>query len=231
MTPRVAALRRYPVKAMGGEWLRTVDLDDRGLVGDRWFAVTDHDGRFAALKDTRRFRRRDRVADYRASTTGDSVTVSCGEERWTVGDPQLDEHLSARLGARVSVTAEDTTPHQDMGAVSLIGSATLQWCAERWGPVGDARRLRANVVVETATPFEEEDWVGSRVTLGTAVLRVVERVPRCRVIDVAQDGVVPKARWLKDAGKERDLCLAVYADVIEPGVITLHDRVLTSPRS
>ncbi|OUZ12182.1 hypothetical protein BHE97_03055 [Aeromicrobium sp. PE09-221] len=219
----MAALRRYPVKAMGGESLRKVDLDDRGLVGDRWFAVTDDDGRFAALKNTRRFKRRDRVVDYRASTTADTVVVACAEDRWRVGDPALDEHLSTRLGTRVRVTAEDTAPHQDGGAVSLIGSATLQWCAERWGPAGDARRLRANIVVETSVPFEEEDWVGSTVRIGTAALHIVERVRRCRVIDVAQDGVVPQASWLKELGRERDLLLAVYADVTGRGVIALGD--------
>src|SRR5689334_16379501 len=64
----VTALRRYPVKAMGGEPLDLARFDARGLLGDRWYAVEDTEGRFASGKDTRRFRRRDRVFDYGATT-------------------------------------------------------------------------------------------------------------------------------------------------------------------
>ena len=41
---RVSRLRRHPVKAMAGEVLDSVAVDDRGLVGDRWYAVVDDDG-------------------------------------------------------------------------------------------------------------------------------------------------------------------------------------------
>ena len=39
--PTVVDIRRYPVKSMGGESLSEAALDERGLVGDRWFAVCD----------------------------------------------------------------------------------------------------------------------------------------------------------------------------------------------
>ena len=46
MHTRVVALRRYPVKSMGGEPLHVAELDRRGLVGDRGYAVVAHpDGR------------------------------------------------------------------------------------------------------------------------------------------------------------------------------------------
>ena len=37
----VAALWRYPVKSMMGEELNACDVTDRGLLGDRQFAVVD----------------------------------------------------------------------------------------------------------------------------------------------------------------------------------------------
>src|SRR5260370_41446531 len=37
----VAALWRYPVKSMMGEELNSSDITDRGLLGDRQFAVVD----------------------------------------------------------------------------------------------------------------------------------------------------------------------------------------------
>nr|WP_297423606.1 MOSC N-terminal beta barrel domain-containing protein [uncultured Actinotalea sp.] len=225
----VTSLRRYPVKALGGESLHRVALDERGLAGDRWFAVVDGDGRFAALKDTRRFRRRDAVVGYTAETTADGdVVVRCGDEAWLVGDPALDRHLTAATGTPQRVTPEGAVSHQDGGAVSLVGTATLAWCAQRWGGDTDARRLRVNVVVETDEPFVEEAWVGRRLVIGSALLAVTERVPRCRTVDVPQDGASPDAPWLKHLGAERDLCLSVYAEVAAPGTIAVGDAVVIS---
>jgi uncharacterized protein YcbX len=224
MQSSVVALRRYPVKSMGGEALHVAELDDRGLVGDRWHAVEDDDGRFASGKDSRRFRRRDPVFCYSARTGPDGqVVVTRGEERWPVGDPGLDQRLTEDMGATVRVRPEADVPHQDMGAVSIVGTATLAWCAERWGGSPDPRRLRVNVVVNTDEPFVEEGW--TEVEIGSARLHVATRVPRCRMIDIRQDGADPGEKWLRSLARERDLFLAVYADVARPGRISVGDLV------
>lgn len=51
-------IRRYPVKAMGGESLESVAVDARGLAGDRAYAVVDADGKLATGKHSQRFRHR-----------------------------------------------------------------------------------------------------------------------------------------------------------------------------
>lgn len=229
MDLEVVALRRYPVKSMGGEPLSTVALDERGVVGDRWYAVEDEEGRFASGKSTRRFRRRDEVFAYAASTThsGD-VVVSRGPARWEVGDPALDDELSQAMDAAVRVTPETAVSHQDMGAVSLVGTATLDWCADRWGVVPDSRRLRVNIVFASDEPFVEERWMGSRVSIGDATLRVVERIPRCRMIDIDQDGARVDGELLRPLAQERDLLLGAYADVITTGVVSVGDTVVAN---
>lgn len=226
MRMTVAGLWRYPVKSMAGEALDHVELDSRGLVGDRWYAVVDDEGHFASGKDTRRFRRRDAVFEYAARTTPTGVLVTGAEGEWLVGDRALDEALTIRMGAPVRVRPEESVSHQDQGQVSLVGTATLAWCAERWGIDADPRRLRVNVVVETDEPFVEESWVGQTIGVGTARLAVVERIPRCRMIDVEQVGVDARGRWLKPLGGERDTCIAVYADVARPGVLRVGDAVV-----
>ncbi len=218
----VVAIRRYPVKAMGGESLEAVELGPRGLVGDRWFAVVDEDGRLACGKDSRRFRRRDAVFEYAAHTERDQVLVTHGEDSWRVGDPALDEALSATMDARVAVLPEGETTHMDDSPVSVVGTASLRWCAQRYGGPPDPRRLRANLVVETEEPFLEEGWVGQELRIGGAVLRFTAATVRCRTIDVDQDGVAGPSPWLKPLG-ERDLELAVYAEVAGPGRIVLGD--------
>ncbi len=229
MPMEIVQLRRYPVKSMGGEQLDHVRLDGRGIIGDRWFAVEDADGHFASGKNTRRFRRRDAVFGYSAvtSATGD-VTVTGASGVWKVGDPALDDDLSQAMGVAVRVTPEAEVPHQDMGAVSIIGTATLDWCAERWGIDADPRRLRVNVVFSSTTPFIEEEWVGRTISVGDAALRVVERIPRCRMIDIPQDGTLAEGRWLKPLGAERDMSLAMYADVASTGVMAVGDTLVVS---
>lgn len=226
MLGTVAALRRYPVKAMGGEPLDTVTLDARGLPGDRWYAVEDGAGHFASAKRTRRFRRRDRVVDFAAAGEGDAVLVCRGSERWRVGDPLLDKALTAALGVPVAVTPEDGVPHQDAGEVSVVGTASLRWCAERLGVDADPRRLRVNIVVSTEEPFVEESWIGQRVAVGEAELKVVERVERCRTVDLAQDGLTSTTGVLKGLAAVRGRCLGVYADVVVPGRIAIGSAVV-----
>lgn len=221
----VLAIRRYPVKSMGGESLTSVVLDQRGLAGDRWYAVTDDDGRFACGKDSRRFRRRDAIFDHRAATVPEGVAVTGPDGSWVVGDPDLDAALSHALGDPVRVAEEADVPHQDAGSVSLVGTATLQWCADRWGLDADPRRLRVNLLVETDEPFVEEGWVGRGLAVGGVRLQVVKRIERCRTIDVAQDGTGARARWLRPLADERDMCVAVYADVVRSGTIRLGDVV------
>ena len=81
-----------------------------------------------------------------------------------------------------------------------------------------------NIVVESDEPFVEERWVHRELEIGSTRLRVIERVPRCRTIDIVQDGAEPGQRWLKSLGRERDMSLAVYADVSRPGRICIGDR-------
>lgn len=225
---RLESIRRYPVKAMGGEPLPTVDVTERGLTGDRWYAVHESDGRFATGKDSRRFRRRDAVFDYAAHTEAEGVVVAGPSGSWRVGEPALDVDLTERLGAPVTVMPEGAERHHDAGAagaLSLIGTASLSWCEQRWGIEADPRRLRANLVIETDEPFVEESWLGREVRIGEVAVRVHSRVQRCRMIDLPQDGAAARGAWLTRLGQERELSLAVYADVLASGTVAVGDPV------
>src|ERR671937_1479817 len=53
---RVVSLWRYPVKSMMGEELNAADVTERGLVGDRQFAVVDAtSGKVAGEKNPRKW--------------------------------------------------------------------------------------------------------------------------------------------------------------------------------
>ena len=222
---KIAEIRRYPVKSMGRESMESVDVDARGLVGDRWFAVVDADGKLTSGKNSRRFRRFDEIFEYRAALTDGATRVVGPAGSWNVGDAELDRVLTGHFGAEVRVLPETGTPHQDAGQVSLVGTASLDWCREHLGVDGDRRRIRPNLVVRTTEPFVEEGWGGATIRVGGVELTVAKRIERCRMVDIAQEGLAEQAGWLKALGRERDLCLGIYADVTTAGSVALGDRV------
>jgi uncharacterized protein YcbX len=220
----VREIRRFPVKAMGGESLTSVEVEARGLLGDRAYAVVDGDGKFASGKHSKRFRRRDEVFEFAARTTPDGVLVTGRGGEWRVPGEDLDRALSDVMGDPVRVLPEATTPYFDAGHVSLVGSASLEWCRRNLGVDGDRRRIRPNLVLETDEPFVEESWAGD-VVVGGVRLRPVERIERCRMIDIAQEGLAPEGRWLGALARARAMCLGVYLDVVGTGSVSVGDAV------
>lgn len=223
---RLVEVWRFPVKSMAGEGLESVEVDWRGLVGDREWAVYDEEGRLASGKRTNRFRRMDEVFALAARTEGDRVEVVLPDGRVVVaGEGAADLALSDHFGEDVELAPESDIAHQDAGQVSLVGTATLRELGALCGleePV-DARHLRANLVVETTEPFEEEALLGREVRAGGVVLRMVERIERCRMVDLEQVGLPALEGLLKVVGAERDLCAGVYANVVQPGVLRKGD--------
>jgi len=226
----VVEIRRYPVKAMGGESVEAAEVDDRGLVGDRAYAVVDGDGRISTGKNSTRFRRRDAVFEFASRTTREGVQVSGRGGAWPVGDAALDAALSDAMGHPVRVLPETTTPYLDAQPVSLVGTASLDWCREHLGVDADRRRIRPNLVVATSEPFVEETWAGT-LQVGQVRLCAVERIERCRMVDIAQEGLPPEeGRWLTSLTRHRDMRLGVYLDVVTPGLVRLGDSVSTGSR-
>ena len=115
MRATLQEIRRYPVKAMGGESLPWAVVEARGLVGDRAYAVVDADGKLATGKHSRRFRRRDEVFEFASRTTPEGVRVSgrggeCSLARRSSrnrpqvqSQPALPSHRGLRLRSRARV--------------------------------------------------------------------------------------------------------------------------------
>src|SRR5713226_6000858 len=63
--PTVVSLCRYPVKSMMGEELNAADITERGLLGDRAYALVDpSDGKVASAKNPRKW---PTLFDFRAA--------------------------------------------------------------------------------------------------------------------------------------------------------------------
>lgn len=225
---RLVEVWRFPVKSMAGERLDSADVDARGLVGDREWAVYDAEGRLASGKRTNRFRRMDQVFELSARTTGDHVEVTLpGGRQVVAGEGAADIALSDHFGEEVELAPEADIAHQDAGQVSLVGTATLRELGALCGqaePV-DVRHLRANLLVETTEPFVEESWIGRELSVGGVRLRPVERIERCRMVDLEQADVAGIDGLLRVIGAERGMYAGVYADVVQPGVLAEGDQL------
>ena len=228
---RVVALRRFPVKAAGGQALPALDVGTDGAVGDREWAVYDHAGKLASGKHSRRFRRMDPVFTLAAGRSGDeAVLVLPDGTELVAGAPGTDEALGALFGEPVSLRREGATPHQDAAALSIVGTATLAELGRHEGdgrPV-DPRHVRANIVVETDRAYAEESWVGRGLTVGAVRLRVTEATVRCRMVGVAQVGLPGRRGMLTAIADHHDLVAGVYAEVVSPGRVALGDEVWPS---
>jgi uncharacterized protein YcbX len=110
----IAALYRYPVKSMLGESLSRAVLDERGVVGDREYAVLDvQTGIVASAKVPKRWAK---LLEFSAAFAGEPVageaappvviTFPDGSTRRS-DDPDIDKALSDVLGREVKLI---TTP-------------------------------------------------------------------------------------------------------------------------
>jgi len=117
--------------------------------------------------------------------------------------------------------------------VSLIAAESVEALA-RWSgrDALDARRFRMLIEVRGCRPHDEDTWIGHRLTVGEAVVRVLEPVARCGTTQRDPSTGVndfDTLRALKNyrgfRADRRTLDLGVYASVERPGTVRLGDAV------
>src|SRR5919108_3905106 len=228
----VSRLWRYPVKSMLGEACEQLDLDARGVAGDRRFAIRDPAGKLGSGKTTRRFRQIDGLFEFRAADRGEVPEIVFPDGRRMLGnDPDIHAALSAALGQPVTLARETDVSHLDVGAVHLLTTASLAWLGRALPDAAvDERRFRPNVVLDVAGDGPvERDWLGRSLRIGPdAVLRISKPTARCRMVTLAQSELPDDARILREIARDLDVGFGVYADVVVAGRIRLGDSVTVS---
>ena len=124
----VVALWRYPVKSMMGEELNATEVTDRGLLGDRAYAVVDtSDGKAATAKNPRKW---PRLFDFRATfvepvrraadlpavriALPDGTTVTSDQDdRDQILSKALNRGVTFRAARRGAVIAEEYWPDME----------------------------------------------------------------------------------------------------------------------
>src|SRR5262249_58065961 len=108
----VASLWRYTVKSMLGEELSSAQVTDRGLAGDRAFALVDPEsGRVISAKNPRKWGnlfscRAALVEDCGASATLPAARITFPDgSTSTTAEPGIENRLSDAVGKRVRLAA------------------------------------------------------------------------------------------------------------------------------
>lgn len=220
----IAHCARYPVKSLRGESVEVLELDERGVAGDRWWALRAEDGKLGSGKSTRRFTRMSGLREMSSRIMFGVHTVvglPDGSE-YAVTDPKVHDAVSAVVGRPVTVVPEGDVPHLDAGPVHLVTTASLRWLAARVGEV-EWTRLRPNLVVGIDDDERVEDgWTGRRVQVGTAELEITGPAVRCAMLGHAE-GDLPERPEILRALAEHELTLGAYARVTRPGVVGTGD--------
>lgn len=251
----VSGLAATAVKGLRLTPREAVELDRSGARDNRRFYVVDDRARMLNGKQLGELSAV--VADYRDAdrrmilTFPDGAAVSGTVELGPAIDTRFfsraargrrvrgpwSEALSAYVGRPLRLVEAD--PRQGgvdrgrAGAVSLVSRASLGALAHAAGEgTVDARRFRMLVEVDGAAAHEEDGWVGTRLRVGAAVVRVHGHVGRCLVttrhpetgsVDLPVLDVLRSYRG--DAPTTAPLAFGIYGAVLEPGVVRVGDRV------
>lgn len=244
----IAAIWRYPVKAMLGERLAEVALTLAGCAGDRGWVVVD-----AGTGE--------QLASKRGPT--DPRLRACRAELLDDGDPPLrvtlpngaavegsdvEPALSQLLERPVRLAPFDGPPHGRFGApaahhdfapVHLLTTSTLaRLRAIAPGPDWDPRRFRANLLLDDdgvgPGGFTEDALLGRRLTGGEVALDIGFPTPRCVVPTRASEDLPHAPAILRSVVREHRLaiaglgsygCLGAYAEVAATGRLAVGDRL------
>jgi uncharacterized protein len=157
-----------------------------------------------------------------------------------VPEAVLADGVTAEVPAEVLEIGAGAPPGTfvDFAPLHVITTATLDRIAGL-SPRGaaDPERYRPNVVIgTTAAGFAENDWLDRYLAVGDdLILRVIARTPRCAVPTLAH-GPLPRDtdalrvlarhnRLAPVADADPEPCAGVYAEVLNPGRISLGDSV------
>ena len=210
---RVAAIHRFPVKALSAEPMARLALEqDAYAPGDRLYAIEDGPSGFdpAAPRTLPKIRfltlmRQPALATLRTrfdhethelTIARDGETLARGRLSCSKGREAIERFLTqafetgALAGAVRGPLRVLSAPQgfrfadSASGFVSIVNRATLEAVAAALGAPLDPLRMRANVLIEGVPAFDEHGWAGRAFALGDARLEGIKRTDRCAVTAV-----------------------------------------------
>lgn len=161
------------------------------------------------------------------------VTTPDGET-FALSDPAFIAHLKERIGQKnLGKPAEDLsvqyseTAFTDCRPISLFSMQTVAQLASEIGDAVDQRQFRANLYADlSGPPFSENDLVGKTLKLGDkAVIAILERDPRCKMITLDPETGEEKPEVLRHLTRTQNRCAGLYAAVLVEGTVKPGDPI------
>ncbi|MGZ5021631.1 MAG: MOSC domain-containing protein [Chthoniobacterales bacterium] len=251
----VESLWRYPVKSMRGEELDELFAGYSGVYGDRIFAFTTSEGRAGfpwftgrdqrqMLRYRPRFRQPDKAArpinQAEAEKLPPGATPLYAEPNdlmvdvetptgnaVAIDDPALIETLREGIDDKHKLTLlRSQRALTDCRPLSIFGVRSARKLGEETGITVDKRRFRANVYVDLAEGFAEDELVGRSLRIGPKVIvSVVGRDPRCMMITLDPETAEKEPALLKKVAQAHEGMAGVYGAVLVEGLVHKGDPI------
>jgi uncharacterized protein len=237
----VVSLHRWPVKSLGGEAAQALNVDPRGVAGDRAHALFDvHRGaprQLTARQAPQMLQWHATYADHPgAALATDDVPLptltSPDGARWTWDDPGLPDALTESLGRPVTLR-RNLGLMQDLGnSVLVTTQATLTAVAQALGHEDlDLRRFRTNIHVDfDAAAYAEERWEGGILEIGDLELQLLHPCVRCVIPTRHPDTTAKDPEILRWLTREHGGLFGINARVRGSGRVAVGDPVRLRPR-
>jgi hypothetical protein len=232
----VTSLHRWPVKSLGGEDADALNLDPRGITGDRAHALYDTfkgaPRRLTAREAPGMLRWRAAYAEVPGARmiAGDvplpTLTAPDGTA-YSWDDPALPAALSDDLGREITLK-RDLALMQDLNNSILVTTqATLEAVAGSLDRELDLRRFRTNihVVLDDAGAYEEESWEGRRLRVGDVTLDLLHPCERCVIPTRDPDTQVKDGTILRWLTREHRGLFGINARPVADGTVRVGDQV------
>jgi uncharacterized protein len=220
----VLSLHRWPVKSVAGETLDALDVDERGVPGDRAHAVWLRGDRVATARTVPRLLLWS--ARYPGGDLLAHVTSPDGRTfRWD--DDGLEPALRDDLGKDVT-TVRDLGGMQDLRRSLLLTlEQTRTGLEEELGEPADLRRFRPNVHAsfEGELPFAEAGWEGRRVRIGEVELEALHPCVRCAIVARDPGTAAKSPATLRRLVRHHDALFGLNLRPVGEGTIRAGDPV------
>ncbi|MCE6951157.1 MOSC domain-containing protein [Cereibacter sphaeroides] len=247
MTARLGHICRHPIKAHGREELASVLLSPGAcLPWDRHWAIAHESAKLEpGWSPCHNFSRGAKAPALMAITatfdeSSRAVSLAHPDLSPITVRPDVAEEAERLVDwVRPLVPADRARPCRVVTAgrgmtdsafpsVAILSLSSLSDLSERMGQPMSIHRWRGNLWVDGWAPWAEFGLIGQEIRIGSALLRIEERITRCRAtsadpdtgrIDADTLGALERHYGHRDFG--------VYATVVEGGRIAIGEEVRT----
>jgi uncharacterized protein YcbX len=255
----VSRLSITPVRSLALQHPESVELGPHGVEDDRRYSIHTDDGRlFDATKhgplvsigaELDRTDGSERLTLRMPSGETISAEVALGPltqldvyDRLFAARPVIGpwaEALSEWVGRPLQLfRSERRAGESDRNGVSIMSEASVEELARQGngGTPVDPRRFRMLIELAGAErPHQEDGWIGHRVRIGEAYVRITKPVARCVITTQDPDTglrdfpTLHVIRAYRGVREGRKLDFGVYGEVLEPGRVSVGDGVAVLP--